>query len=83
MRFEVYQTTNGYPEVSSSTPIGLLVGPGFAASNMTVAGSANKKFKLELEAYDLMHTSIKSGETKYGIIVLNSNSSESLQLKLE
>lgn len=83
MRFEVSQTTNGYSEVTSSTPIGLLVGPGIAAGNMITAGSANKKFKTELEDFNLFNKTIKQGETKYGIIVINSNSSESLKLKIE
>jgi hypothetical protein len=83
MRFEVYETTNGFRETTSSTPIGLVIGPAIAGGNMIVAGSANNKFKEELTTYDLMNKTIKSGETKYGIIAINSNSSESLKLKLD
>jgi hypothetical protein len=83
MKFEVYETTNGFTETKSSTPIGLVVGPAIAGGNMIVAGSANNKFKEELTSYDLMNKTIKSGETKYGIIAINSNSSESLKLKLD
>ena len=83
MRFEVYETNNGFTETTSSTPIGLFVGPAIAGGNMIVAGSANKKFKTELEEYNLVNKTIKSGETKYGIIAINSNSSESLKLKLD
>lgn len=83
MRFEVNQTTNGFTETTSSTPIGLIIGPALAGGNMIAASSANKRFKTELENYDLMGKTIKQGETKYGIIAINSNSSESLKLKLE
>lgn len=76
-------TTNGFTETTSSTPIGLVIGPGLAAGNMIAAGSANKKFKNELENYNLTGKTIKKGETKYGIIAINSNSSESIKLKLE
>lgn len=83
MNLYTTETNNGFTETTSSTPIGLVVGPGLAAGNMIAAGSANKKFKNELENYDLMGKTIKKGETKYGIIAINSNSSESLKLKLE
>lgn len=83
MNLYTTQTTNGFTETTSSTPIGLVIGPGLAGGNMIAASSANKKFKTELENYDFMGKTIKKGETKYGIIAINSNSSESLKLKLE
>lgn len=69
-------TTNS----KSSTPIGLALGPGLAAGNLITASSANGKFKREIEAYDLTGKVIKKGETVYGIIGLDTNSSAALKL---
>jgi hypothetical protein len=52
----------------SSTPIGLVIGPGVTAGNMIVAGSANDAFKTELESNYLYGKTINAGETVYGII---------------
>lgn len=68
---------------TSSTPIGLAIGPGLAATNVIVAGSANKKFEQDLMEYDLNGTLIKKGETKYGILGLYQGEFESLKLKFK
>lgn len=76
--------TNSYgiPEETSSTPIGLVLGPGLAGGNMIAAGSANKKFKTELLEYNLKGTVIKKGETKYGLIGIRSDSFDALKLRI-
>ncbi len=70
-------------ENTSSTPIGLVVGPGIAGGNMIAASSANKKFKTELLEYNINGTLIKKGETKYGLIGIKSNSFDALKLNVE
>src|SRR5690606_23151288 len=76
-----YTAENG--KQTSSTPIGLVAGPGLAGVNMIAAGSANKKFKTEMLEYNINGTLIKKGETKYGLIGIKSNSFDSLKLKIE
>ena len=68
---------------TSSTPIGLAIGPGLAGGNMIAAGSANNKFKTELLEYNINGTLIKKGETAYGLIGIKSDSFDSLKLKIE
>lgn len=65
---------------SSSTPIGLALGPGLAAGNLITASTANGKFKQEINNYDLTGRVIKKGETVYGIIGLDGRSSDALKL---
>ncbi|GAA4293014.1 hypothetical protein [Aestuariibaculum suncheonense] len=78
-------TTNSYgvEEQTSSTPIGLVLGPGIAAGNVIQASSANKKFKTELQNYDLNGTVIKPGETKHGLIGIKSFHHDTLKLNVE
>lgn len=77
--------TNGYgmQEQTSSTPIGLILGPGLAAGNMIAAGSANKKFNNEMLEYDINDKSIPKGETVYGLIGIHSESFNSIKVKVE
>ena len=77
----LYTTENG--QQTSSTPIGLVVGPGLAGGNMIAASSANKKFKTEMLDYNINGTVIKKGETKYGLIGIKTDSFDSLKLKIE
>lgn len=78
-----YETnSNGFQETTSSTPIGLVLGPGLAGLNIINAGSANKKFKTEMLEYNINGTIIKKGETKYGLIGIKTNSFDSLKLKI-
>jgi len=76
-------TTSSSNGNSSSAPLGLVVGPGLAFGNMIAAGSANKNFKTEMLEYYISGTSIKKGETKYGLIGIKSDSFDSLILKIE
>jgi len=77
----LYTTENG--QQTSSIPIGLIVGPGLAGGNMIVAGSANNKFKTEMLEYNINGTTIKIGETKYGLIGIKADSFDSLKLKID
>ncbi|WP_240905194.1 hypothetical protein [Flagellimonas oceani] len=74
---------NGLPVETSSTPIGLVLGPGIAGGNMIVAGSANKKLKTELLEYNISGTVIKKGETKYGLIGIRTDTYDALKLKIQ
>lgn len=82
--FNTY-TTNSYGinETSSSFPIGLILGPGIAAGNIIAASSANKKFKNDLEEYDLQGKVIPKGKTVYGLIGIKSNNYDALEVHLE
>ena len=75
--------SNGFQEETSSIPIGLVLGPGIAGGNMIAASSANKKFKTEMLEYNINGTTIKNGETKYGLIGIKSDSSDALKLKID
>jgi len=76
-------TTSSSSGSTSSTPIGLVIGPGIAVGNMIAAGSANKKFKTELFTFNLNGSLIKKGETKYGLIGIKSDSFDALKIKME
>lgn len=79
-------TSNGYyteTKPANSFPIGLLLGPGLAGGNMIAASSANKNFKNELMAFDLNGKTIKKGETVYGLLGVNSNSYDSIKVKVQ
>ncbi len=66
--------SNGFQETTSSTPIGIVLGPGLAGGNLIAAGSANKKFKTDLLNYNIDGITIKKGETAYGLIGIKTNS---------
>jgi hypothetical protein len=80
---ETISNSNGFQETTSSTPIGLVIGPGLTAGNMIAAGSANKKLKTELADYNIYGTTIKQGETKYGLIGIKTHSFDGLKLKMK
>jgi hypothetical protein len=77
--------TNSYgmQEETSSTPVGLIVGPGLAGGNIIAASSANKKFKTDLLEYNLNGTRIKKGQTVYGLVGIKTNSYETLTLRVD
>ncbi len=54
-----------------SYPIGLIIGPGIAISQIAIASSSNKRFKAELLAFNLVNKTIQPGETVYGLVGLN------------
>lgn len=77
--------TNAYgaAEQTSSTPIGLILGPGLAAGNMIAASDANKKFKTELNNYNINGTIIKKGETAFGLISFPSDNYEAIKVTVD
>lgn len=75
--------SNGFQtEVTSTIPVGLVLGPGITIANMVTSGNANKKFREELAAYEIYGTTVPAGETHYGLIGIRTDSFESLQLKV-
>jgi len=84
MNLYTYKTNSyGGQETSSSTPIGLIVGPGLAGGNFIAASSANKKFESEILEYDIIGRVIKKGETVNGLIGIISDNYELLKLKIQ
>ena len=77
-----FSTTDSNGEVSNTTPIGLVVGPGLTAGNMLGASGANKNFEKELIHYNIYGTEIYSGQTKYGLIGIEADSFESLTIEV-
>jgi hypothetical protein len=75
--------SNGMTEQTSSTPIGLIIGPGLALGNMIAASNANKKFKTELNNYNINGTIVKKGETVFGLICFQSDNYGALKVKVE
>ncbi|MBI6115878.1 hypothetical protein [Salegentibacter maritimus] len=75
--------SNGVQEQTSSTPIGLILGPGLAGGNMIAASSANKKFKEELLEYNVNGTLIEDGATRYGLIGIKTEAFDALKLKIQ
>ncbi|MEX6626585.1 hypothetical protein [Tenacibaculum salmonis] len=74
-------SSRGYQE-TSSTPVGLIIGPGLAAGNMIAAGSANEKFKKDLLNYNINGTIIKKGEKISGLIGVRSDSYHSIKVRV-
>ena len=82
MQFQTTTTNSfGQQTSSSSTPIGLLIGPGLAGGNIIAASSANKNFSNDLLENDIIGKVIKKGETVYGIIGIRSNNYDSIKVK--
>ncbi len=78
-----YRTdSNGFQKETSSTPIGLILGPGLALTNIIGASSANKKFKTHLNEHNLVGEKIGKGETVFGFIPIKSTSFDALQLRI-
>jgi hypothetical protein len=67
---------------SNSFPIGLIIGPALTATNMIVAGSANKSFKEEIEQYDL-YRQIHDGETMYALVAFRDIGKDEITLRLK
>lgn len=73
-------TSNGYTQTQSFFPIGLILGPGLAGYNLIKASSANKRFKNDLENYNLIGKTLNPGEKKFGIIGIRSNAYDALKI---
>ncbi len=83
LTFLTFNTFDANGNLTSTTPIGYIIGPGITGGNIAVAASANKKFKTELLDYNINGTIIKKGETKHGLIGIKENSVAALRLKVE
>ncbi len=81
--FSTTNQSNGVQTTETIFPIGLVLGPGITAINMITAGSANKKFKKDLMDHNVLGKTIKPGETLDGLLIINSETFESLKLKLK
>lgn len=66
----------------SSTPIGLILGPGLTALNVAIAAKANSNFKKEMETYSIIDKEIKSGDTVYGLIAIQNSDFQPLSIKV-
>ena len=62
------ETSNAYTTSENIFPIGLIIKPDIAAGNMIAAGSANNKFKEELQQHELHNKTIPPGQTIYALI---------------
>jgi hypothetical protein len=82
MNLYTNETQNGYTTQTSSTPIGLVVGPGLAGGNMIAASSANTKFKDNLLEYNINGVTIKKGETISGLIGIRSDDYNAIKIKV-
>ena len=82
MQFQTTTTNSfGQQTSSSSTPIGLVIGPGLAGGNMIAASSANKNFQNDLTENDILGKVIKTGETVYGIVGIRSDNYDTIKVK--
>ena len=77
------ENQNGFQTQTSSTPIGLVVGPGLAGGNMIAVGSANKKFEQDLLNYNINGKVIKKGETVSGLIGVRSDNAHSIKVNVK
>lgn len=82
MNLYTNKTQNGFQTQTSSTPIGLVVGPGLAGGNMIAASSANKKFQQNLLDYNINGATIKKGESISGLIGLRLDDYSSINIKV-
>jgi hypothetical protein len=67
---------------SNSFPVGLIIGPALTATNMIVAGSANKSFKEEIEQYSL-YRQVHDGETIFGLVAFRDIGKDEITLRLK
>lgn len=74
---------DGQTENTSSTPIGLAIGPRITALNTITASSANKKFKTEIETYNLSGKTVKAGESITGLIGFKEDSFYNIKIDVQ
>lgn len=65
------QTTSSYGTKYRFYPIGLIIGPAIAFGNLSRAKNNNKKFKADLDQYDLTDKPIAPGQTVHGLVGLS------------
>lgn len=65
----------------SSTPIGVVLGPGLTLLNMLTASGSNGKFEKDLLNNDISNKTIGKGQTLSGYIVYRGSGREAIKLK--
>lgn len=65
------QTTSSHGTKYRFYPLGLIIGPALSFGNLSRAKNNNKKFKADLDIYDLSAKLIAPGETVYGLVGLS------------
>jgi hypothetical protein len=53
---------------TTSTPVGLVLGPGLAILNISIAAAANEKFEGNLKDFSIQNKEIKPKESIYGLV---------------
>jgi hypothetical protein len=74
-------SSDGVPN-SSSFPIGLIIGPALTATNMIVAGTANKTFKEEIENHTL-YQQVHDGQTIFAVVAFSNIGKDEITFKLK
>lgn len=74
--------SNGNERETSSTPIGLILGPSLALGNVVASGTANAKFRAHLENDRLLGKTIAPGEVIHGFVPIKQESFDALHLKI-
>lgn len=78
-RFNIFDERG---RITSSTPVGLLLGPGLTGLNMGKAITGNERFDQELIDFDINGSIIKAGETRYGLIGIHSSTYDALEIQV-
>jgi glutaredoxin-related protein len=77
-----FTENSGYSQPHTTTvPVGLLLAPVLTTVNITTAASANRTFNNDLKKYNLLGTTIRKGETVYGLAGVRTYKYEKLSLK--
>ena len=74
-------SVDGAP-TSNSFPIGLIIGPALTATNMIVAGTANKTFKEEIEQ-NTLYRQVHDGETIFALVAFRNIGKDEITLRLK
>ena|SRR5258705_9115779 len=82
MTFTTSSTSADGAPKSNSFPIGLIIGPTLTATNMIVAGTANKSFKDEIEQYNL-YRQMHDGETMFALVAFRDIGKDEITLRLK
>ena len=69
-------------QTSNSFPIGLIIGPTLTATNMIVAGTANKTFKEEIENHTL-YQPVHDGGTIFALVAFRDIGKDEITLRLK
>ncbi len=65
---------------TSTVPVGYAIGPGLTLANMVAVNNANNNFRKELLKYNLSGTTIKKGQTVYGLAGIHADNPEDLKI---